>query len=76
MYDKEIISRIAKEKASKTDIRKSLELLIRVMQQHYGKEVIVLLDEYDVPLAKASSNGYYEEMLEIIRSTDGNGFKR
>ena len=55
VYDKEIISRIAKEKASKTDIRKSLELLIRVMQQHYGKEVIVLLDEYDVPVAKASS---------------------
>ncbi len=75
VYDKEIISRIAKEKASKTDIRKSLELLIRVMQQHYGKEVIVLLDEYDVPLAKASSNGYYEEMLEIIRSMMGMALK-
>ena len=74
-YDKEIISRIAKEEASKTDIRKSLELLIRLMQQHYGKEVIVLLDEYDVPVAKASSNGYYEEMLEVIRSMVGMAFK-
>ena len=45
------------------------------MQQHYGKEVIVLLDEYDVPVAKASSNGYYEEMLEVIRSMVGMAFK-
>lgn len=39
-----------------------------MMQAHYGKPVILLLDEYDVPLAKASSNGYYTQMLEVIRS--------
>lgn len=35
---------------------------------HYGKKVILLLDEYDVSLAKASSHKYYDEMLEIIRA--------
>ena len=38
------------------------------MKAHYGKEVILLVDEYDVPLAKASDNGYYEDMLEVMRS--------
>ena len=37
-----------------------------MMNAHYGKPVILLLDEYDVPLAKASSNGYYKEMLDVM----------
>ena len=37
------------------------------MWGYYGKPVILLLDEYDVPIAKTSANGYYAEMLEIIR---------
>ena len=41
------------------------------MKAHYGKEVILLVDEYDVPLAKASDNGYYEEMLNIIKTLLG-----
>lgn len=39
-----------------------------MMQAHYGKQVILLLDEYDVPMAKASAHGYYDQMLEIIRA--------
>ena len=39
-----------------------------MMQAHYGKPVILLLDEYDVPMAKASVHGYYDQMLEIIRA--------
>ena len=46
----------------------SLVLLMRMMQAHYGKQVILLLDEYDVPMAKASAHGYYDQMLEIIRA--------
>ena len=42
-----------------------------MMKAHYGKEVILLIDEYDVPLAKASDNGYYGDMLEVIRSLLG-----
>ena len=37
------------------------------MSCHYGKPVILLIDEYDVPLAKASAKGYYKEMLSTIR---------
>ena len=42
-------------------------VLMRMMKAYYGKEVILLIDEYDVPLAKASDNGYYQEMLNVIR---------
>lgn len=41
---------------------------MKMMQAYYGKTVILLLDEYDVPVAKASSNGYYQEMLEIMKA--------
>ncbi len=37
------------------------------MQQHYGKPVILLIDEYDVPVAKANSHGYYNEMLDVMK---------
>lgn len=49
-------------------LKTSISLIMHMMQAHYGKPVILLLDEYDVPLAKASSNGYYTQMLEVIRS--------
>ncbi len=67
-YDKEIFRRIARGNASATDIKKSLSLLIAAMRLHYGRPVILLLDEYDVPAAKASSQGYYAQMLEIIKA--------
>lgn len=68
LYDKKIIGRIVEGKASVTEVKKSLELLIEVMRVHYGKPVILLLDEYDVPVAKASNHGYYAEMLEVIKA--------
>ncbi len=49
------------------ELKTGLSLLMRMMHAHYKKTVILLLDEYDVPLAKASNNHYYDEMLEIIR---------
>lgn len=66
-YDQEIIRRIAAGNASVTEIKRSLSLLIRVMKNHYQKPVILLLDEYDVPVAKASNYGYYPEMMEVIK---------
>lgn len=41
-----------------------------MMKQHYGKSVILLIDEYDVPVAKANSNGYYKEMLDVMKSME------
>ena len=49
-------------------IKISVATIIRMMNVHYGKPVILLLDEYDVPLAKASSNGYYKEMLDVMKT--------
>lgn len=66
-YDKEIMQRIITEEATVTDIKKSLSLLIKLMQQYYQKNVILLIDEYDVPIAKASSHQYYPQMLEILK---------
>lgn len=46
----------------------SLRDLSELLQKHYGQKVIVLIDEYDVPLAKATENGYYEQMVFLIRN--------
>ena len=48
-------------------LKTSIVLLMQMMRAHYGKPVILLIDEYDVPIAKASANGYYPDMLEIIK---------
>lgn len=46
----------------------SLKLLTRLLCKHYGKSVIILIDEYDVPLDKAYQDGYYPQMVQLIRS--------
>ena len=66
-YQKEIMDRLLRGTASEKEIKGSLLLLTRMLRQHYGKSVILLIDEYDVPIAKASANGYYPEMLEVIK---------
>ena len=65
--DKEIVKRLVRGDASLKDIKGSLLLLTRMMQQHYGKPVILLIDEYDVPVAKANNNGYYNKMLDVMK---------
>ena len=66
--EKELFERLKNRSASEVEVSRSLQFLLQLMTQHYGKSAILLLDKYDVPLAKASSNGYYKEMLEIIRA--------
>lgn len=63
-----IFERLKMQTASLVDIQSSLFIIMRMMQAYYGKPVILLLDEYDVPIAKASSKGYYTEMLEVIKT--------
>ena len=65
--DKDIARQLVWGNASPKDTKGSLMLLTRMMQQHYGKTVILLIDEYDVPVAKANSNGYYAEMLDVMK---------
>lgn len=66
--EKELFERLKNRSASEVEVSRSIQFLLQLMTQHYGKSAILLLDEYDVPLAKASSNGYYKEMLELIRA--------
>ena len=65
---KEIFARLKNQTASFTEVKNSIFILIKMMQAHYGRPVIFLLDEYDVPVAKASSSNYYPQMLEVIKA--------
>lgn len=65
--EKDIFSRLRSQTASITDIKGSIVTIMNMMQSYYEKPVILLIDEYDVPIAKASNNGYYKEMLEVIK---------
>lgn len=73
--DKEIFERLSYQKGTRGDIQGALVTLMRMMAAHFGKPVILLVDEYDVPLAKASDRGYYREMLDVIRVFLGMSWK-
>lgn len=60
---------------SKDDLAAGLKTLCRLLEKHYDKKVILLIDEYDVPLDKAFQQGYYEEMIFLIRNFLGNALK-
>ena len=69
--DLEHFSRLMSCKGNRTEIQFSLDTLLRMMQAHYGQSVILLIDEYDVPLSKANDNGHYKKMLNIIKKLLG-----
>lgn len=64
--DRKIFMNLKAGTADKNQISQSLYTLMRLMREYYQKPVILLLDEYDVPIAKASNNGYYREMLDVM----------
>lgn len=55
--------------------KRSLNLLSELLGKHYGRRVVILIDEYDVPLDKAYQKGYYEQMVGLIRSLLSQAFK-
>ncbi len=63
------------EKADMPTLRDSLADLITYLYEHHKKPVIVLIDEYDSPVIEAWKNGYYEEMIDFMRSWLGGGLK-
>lgn len=65
--DRTLFKELKSGSAGKIQVGQSLHTLIRLMRDYYQKPVILLLDEYDVPMAKASSNGYYDQMLDIMK---------
>ncbi len=56
-------------------LKNSLQILSQLLQKHYGQNVVILIDEYDVPLDKAYQSGYYDSVVELIRVLFGNAFK-
>ena len=66
--DKGIFKRILGRTASIDETKSCFLLLTRMLEIHFKKSAVVILDEYDVPIAKASSNGYYSQMLDVMRA--------
>ena len=65
--EKQLYRRLMNREADRTDVLRSIEFLTQVLHKHYGRKVILLMDEYDVPVAKANTNGYYQEMLDVMK---------
>ena len=65
--DVEIFNRLIGAKATQEDLTSSLLSLCRMLEAHFGRKVVLLIDEYDVPLAMANENGYYRRMLDMMR---------
>lgn len=75
MEEKNAYLRLVSENPEKTDITESLKLLCQLLEKHYGQKLILLIDEYDVPLDKAFLHGYYPQMIDLIRSMFGAALK-
>ena len=73
--DQELLKQLKKKEMSNDSLVYSIRELTELLEKHYEKKVIVLIDEYDVPLAKANENGYYDEMVLLIRNLFENGLK-
>lgn len=66
--ERDIFERLKTRTAGEIEVSRSLQFLSQIMSRYYGKSTILLLDEYDVPLAKASSHDYYKQMLELMKT--------
>jgi len=65
--EKLYFERVMDEESSKSQLKQSLGRLAKYLYRHYEKEVVILIDEYDVPLEKSYFEGYYIEMVHFIR---------
>lgn len=74
-HDKEEYEQLLDKNMNEATFGNSLKMLSGMLEKHYGTKVILLIDEYDVPLAKADANGYYDQMISLIRSLLGEALK-
>ena len=74
-YDKKLFEQLLEREMDEETIASSMQELTELLEKHYDKKVIVLIDEYDVPLSKANENGYYDEMVLLLRNFFGNVLK-
>lgn len=73
--EKEYYNRIVSGSADEVDFARSLAVLSRMLQKHYGMEAIIIIDEYDTPVQQGYSHGYYEEVVSFFRKLFSGAFK-
>lgn len=73
--DRELYGGLLDPDMDRREIVNGLQELTELLEKHYGRKVIVLIDEYDVPLDKAFQHGYYDEMVSLIRGMLGSVLK-
>jgi len=73
--DAVVFSKLASKTGSEEETQNALKTIMRMMHAVHGKPVVLIIDEYDVPLAKAQANGYYRQMLEVIRGLMSSALK-
>ena len=73
--DKKTLNDLRFLRADSIQLKNSLNMLSRCLYQHYHQKVIILIDEYDVPLQSAYQHGYYDEMVDFIRSIFSSALK-
>ena len=74
-YEKGRFIKLLDDQMNQKIMGSSMLWLTKLLEKHYNKKVVVLIDEYDVPLAKAHENGYYDKMVRLIRNMFGNVLK-
>lgn len=75
IYQELLLISSGQESRFETNLRFSLKTLSELLYKHYGQKVIILIDEYDVPLDKAFQHGYYKEMVLLVRGLFGEALK-
>jgi len=71
----ERLQRYKKERCTLTELKNSLLFISQCMEKHYESKIILLIDEYDVPLHSAYLNGYYDQMVDFLRSVFSSSLK-
>ena len=74
-YEKEQFSLFANNKANEVDYQMSLQLLSMLLHEHYKKEAIIIIDEYDTPIQQGHSCGFYSEIVNFMRNFFSGGLK-
>ncbi len=75
LHDRRRYEKLLDDTMSANTLAGSLKLLCELLEKHFGKKVILLIDEYDVPLAKAHTNNFYDQMVPLIRALLGSALK-
>lgn len=68
MNEKQQMRSLMSDDMKDTELMTALWILSSILKEYYGKKVIILIDEYDVPLDKAFENNYYNEMIILLRN--------